>query len=67
MDDVFFYGIEPVNKEKPAHLRNILLVGNSFMFYNCGVTGMMNGFAQSKTDSFTSDDGWNWRGKSVLA
>lgn len=42
------YEVEPVNKEKPSHLKNILLVGNSFMFYNCGVTGMLNGFAKAK-------------------
>lgn len=33
---------------KPENIKNILLVGNSFMFYNCGVTGMMNGFAKDK-------------------
>lgn len=38
----------PLNREKPKDLKKILLVGNSFMFYNCGVTGMMNGFAKAK-------------------
>ncbi len=38
----------PVCSDKPKDLRKILLVGNSFMFYNCGVTGMMNGFAKDK-------------------
>lgn len=48
MNTDLLYGIEPLNTEKPSHLKNILLVGNSFMFYNCGVTGMMNGFAKAK-------------------
>lgn len=40
--------IKPIVTDKPDGLKNILLVGNSFMFYNCGVNGMMNGFAKAK-------------------
>ncbi len=40
-------GIVPKATEKPSGLRNILLVGNSFMFYNCGVNGMLTGFAKA--------------------
>lgn len=41
------YSVKPVNTARLTNLKNILLVGNSFMFYNCGVNGMMNGFAKS--------------------
>jgi hypothetical protein len=34
--------------DKPFGLKNILFVGNSLMFYNCGVTGMISGFAKEK-------------------
>ncbi|WP_417149164.1 hypothetical protein [Parasutterella excrementihominis] len=34
--------------DKPVGIKNVLLVGNSFMFYNCGVNGMINGFAKAK-------------------
>lgn len=40
--------IKPIVTDKPDGLKNIFLVGNSFIFYNCGVNGMMNGFAKAK-------------------
>ena len=40
--------MKPLMTDKPVGIKNVLLVGNSFMFYNCGVNGMINGFAKAK-------------------
>ena len=40
--------------DKPVGIKNVLLVGNSFMFYNCGVNGMINGFAKANTEISSS-------------
>ena len=33
--------MKPLMTDKPVGIKNVLLVGNSFMFYNCGVNGMI--------------------------
>lgn len=42
--------MKPLMTDKPVGIKNVLLVGNSFMFYNCGVNGMINGFAKQNTE-----------------
>lgn len=59
--------IKPIVTDKPDGLKNILLVGNSFMFYNCGVNGMMNGFAKAKHRDLVITIGRNWGSQPVLA
>ena len=39
-----FCSLEPQVKRLPYVPERLLMVGNSLMFYNCGVNGMMNGF-----------------------
>jgi hypothetical protein len=41
-------GPAPAVTEKPQGLKNILLVGNSFLFYNCGVHSFITAFAKEK-------------------
>ncbi len=44
-----FYSVKPlVTSLSQKQVKNVLLVGNSLMFYNCGVAPMLNGFAKAK-------------------
>lgn len=42
------YNVKPVVTELKTAPKTVLLVGNSFMYYNCGVNGILGGFAKSK-------------------
>jgi len=44
-----FYSVKPlVTALQRRPVKSVLLVGNSLMFYNCGVAPMLNGFAKAK-------------------
>ena len=42
------YTIKPKVTELKVSPERVLLVGNSFMYYNCGVNGYISGFAKDK-------------------
>lgn len=42
------YSVKPVCSECSGQIKNILFVGNSFFFYNCGVNNFVAGLAKSK-------------------
>ena len=42
------YSVEPAVKNLKSVPQRILLVGNSFMYYNCGVNGYISGFAKAQ-------------------
>lgn len=42
------FNVKPAVTELEAQPKTVLLVGNSFMYYNCGVNGILGGFAKSK-------------------
>lgn len=48
------YSIEPLVKGLESKPDRVLLVGNSFMYYNCGVGGYISGIAKDKKTKLTT-------------
>ena len=48
------YSVKPKVTELKAKPATVLLVGNSFMYYNCGVNGYLSGFAKAKGSKLDS-------------
>lgn len=48
------YSIEPLVKGLKTKPDRVLLVGNSFMYYNCGVGGYISGIAKDKKTKLTT-------------
>ena len=46
--------MKPLMTDKPVGIKNVLLVGNSFMFYNCGVNGMITVLQKQNTEISSS-------------
>ena len=42
------YSVKPLVTDLKAAPERVLLVGNSFMYYNCGINGYLSGFAKAK-------------------
>lgn len=42
------YSVKPLVTDLKAASERVLLVGNSFMYYNCGINGYLSGFAKAK-------------------
>lgn len=42
------YTVKPTVTSLKTTPKSILLVGNSFMYYNCGVNGYLSGIAKAK-------------------
>lgn len=47
------YSVNPLVKGLEKSPERVLLVGNSFMYYNCGVTGYISGLAKDKNKKLT--------------
>ncbi len=48
------YTVKPTVTELKATPKKVLLVGNSFMYYNCGVNGYLSGLTKAKGDTLSA-------------
>ena len=48
------YKVKPQVTSLKTAPKTVLLVGNSFMYYNCGVNGTLSGFVKAKGDKLSS-------------
>lgn len=48
------FTVKPAVTALPAAPKTVLLVGNSFMYYNCGVNSVLSAFARAKGDKLST-------------